>query len=275
MYESVCPDIFKGGKDRALESLDKLKTGDDIQDFMECIINLSTDYAWIMVALAKLYNGEDLLTIIEEKWNTILATRDNFAKEKAVVQKEHPTLYMYWKTIHMLASTYIERCFQNVGTDTLYHPYGMPHYMACGVRMAYDFVSFLARDADGDYSQFSFLEDELFSDMIVCSDTEYEKITAVRLKFAVETETVTPNVDYKYMFTSNMSLKEFRSMLLIMINIDMLKRRGPGDLQELINAIQDGGILDIISMDGRRGGSERRGRGRSSIPGDIEEMFDD
>jgi len=29
-------------------------------EFMESTLNLSADYAWIMVALSKLYNGDDL-----------------------------------------------------------------------------------------------------------------------------------------------------------------------------------------------------------------------
>jgi hypothetical protein len=274
MYQSVCPDIFKGGKDRALNNLDKLKLGDDVNDYMESIIALSSDYAWLMVAMAKLYNGEDLLTIIEDKWKEVLTSVGSSKDESDKVIEKHPTLVMYWKTLHLLCSTYIERSLANACKDTLYHPYGLPHFMACGVRIAYDFVSFLAKDADGEYDLLKPTEDEMFKGVIDCTTAEYEVITTLRLKLAVDMETVTPNVDYKYMFTSNMSLKEFRSMLLILINIDMLKRSGSGNLRELIHAIEEGGLLDVLAVDGR-GRSGGRGRGRTSLPDDIEDMFNE
>jgi len=69
------------------------------------------------------------------------------ASEKAAT--DTPTLYSYWKTIHNTCEQYIKLSMDNIGTDTIYHPYGFVHFLAMSVRIAYDLFSFLSRDADG------------------------------------------------------------------------------------------------------------------------------
>jgi len=273
MYESVCPDIFKGGKERAVAILDDLKITDEVSEFMESTLNLSADYAWIMVALSKLYNGDDLGAVVKEKWEAIQAQKDGNATASEKAATDTPTLYSYWKTIHNTCEQYIKLSMDNIGTDTIYHPYGFVHFLAMSVRIAYDLFSFLSRDADGNFDLVREYEDDIFKAVSESVVSEYEHLMKLRLSLTKEMEVVVPDsFGYNNMFTNDMSIREYRSMLLILINIDMLKRTTAPGLDDLIRAIQDGGMVDVIAVDRDERGHSRRKR---EMPDDIKGMFDD
>lgn len=276
MYEATCPDIFNGGRDKALQVLDELKLDNDLTEYMEDVIYISGDLAWMLTALAKLHNGEEKLSKpIAERWEQIKPKYEAAYKSFSEIREGSPTLHAYWKTIHTSTIAFIEQVMSDSTENTQYHPYGFGYFMAMAIRNSYDFLSFLSRDADGNLETISTVEDEIYDSVVNLTTTGYASLMSMRFKLAQETEMFLDEINYRYMFTNNMSLREFRGMLLLLINVDMLKRPNISGLDELVRAIQDGGIVDIINLEGKgRGHRGGGGRGRS-LPTDIEDMFDD
>jgi hypothetical protein len=276
MYEQQCKDVFGGAVGKAVASLKQYKLTPEHEAFWTSAVNLGGDYSWLLLALAKAYNGElDNTDIIQDNWNKVCREENKFWTDAGKIAEKFPEQYFFWGSLHNLAHAYIQEAHSemetNVDPDGLWHPYGFLSHLSAGLMLSWEFHTVLLKEAES----FANMKDKvktMFEEIAELTAEAHISLQKMRLALANQQDVFEQSVKYTTMYQNATSIKDFRNSLFQLCSTEMLREEAIGSgIDGLLRDLAKGGRLEVLEL-GRPATSQRR----SGLPPDIDGMkFDD
>jgi hypothetical protein len=274
MYEPVCPDIFKGGRDKAMTRVDSFGLSPETLSSIKSIIGMTSDYAWLLVATAKWSEGDDIGAAVLEKWEAVKSKVEEETEKLVFAGDDEVTLSLYYGSMLNACYSFTKTMFKEIGLviDGRYHVYGFLYYLGCCLRASYDFLAIVGADINNEFLQLKPQITHMIELSSKIGAREYEAIMLVRKEVNESINDIPgipSEITYKKMFTTTTSIREFRNALSILINTAIIgDQAGVGDKMEgLLKKLRDSGIVDIIAIDEK---GRHRADSRFEMPHDIE-----
>lgn len=276
MYKSVCNDIFGGTRDKTVERIKLARMNTVAEESAISAILICSDLSWILVALAKAWQGEDLIKIIKEKWDSITTSIDT---EKELFNFDNDaSSKLYYQMVIESTIDFITKSISQFTIDkenTIYHPYAYVDYITIALRFAYDNIMMLPESDKAFDDIYEFVEGIVF-DNLPLAGKQHELIQKYTLKLAIKTDGISDTMTYENMYRDSYSLKAFRNKLAFLVNYDIISKSLYGldsniesKLTDLINLAKKSGI-DIMPIEYK---NKQDGKGYTH-PSDIDELFD-
>lgn len=262
MYKRVCPDIFKNYND-AITSVNKIEgLPDDPKEFIGDFLTMNSDLNWVLLALAK---GKvlqpELIDIAIQKLKEI-EEQDSIFTMSPTVTDYLPMYYMFAYTLLTGLKDYAHKCLSEEGDTNLYHPYGAYPYITILLKVAYDCISFSAKE-EAEYGKIIvYFSNALEQNIIPVSDVEYQTNVLFRFDLFKESDSFLPSI--KSMFESSMSIKEFKDKLGLLVSAGIV------DMFDVTNG-RSSEVVEMLDRHMNRAKPSNNG----TVPQDIEGMFDD
>lgn len=275
IYTAVCTDIFQGKRAKAFEKIDNSNLTDAEKERGKSLVSYSGDLAWMLVALAKMWQGEtNLQKAIENNWSLI---KHEESIAHFTFKPEDLSLNLFWSANNGAAKWFIEKSLAQYTDELrgLYNPFGFVYFLTIVLQQTYESLLTVAEEADTNYDALHGLADDIVSTVINNSNLEYVSLMSLKNRVARKLDGISQEISFDTMFSNTTTMKTFRNKLAVMINTNSILDSAPSTasdldskLNGLIESARKAGI-DIIPMQAR----SPKKTDKFNFPSDIDEAF--
>jgi hypothetical protein len=282
MYSPRCYDISQGERDNTLSRVDTFGLEPISIVSIKTVVNMMSDYNWILLALAKYSEGADVSNLVQDNYDS--CHKEMLDEIEKIDFEDHfrVVLGVFYGVLVSAYDRFVQLSISNMGlTDNAYHPFGFTYYLGTALKVAHDLYAVLYSSTNGKTIRAKSLISEVIFMILKITEQQYENVLSLRKKIASMDDI--PGIDapmtYTKMLMQDMSMKDFRNSLVNLFHDVIIGDVAVGSnittLNNLMRKLKSMGGIIAIDDHGNYKDTEPRDISDFKFPTDIDTMFDE